>query len=114
MLAPLGGCIYSDVRLAGRTHDTTRDGRWLIIDSHSEERPRDILRYDSQANPERPLDLDKFEVVVGSPSQEGSPRVSPDGRWMTYQSLETGTFEIYLCDNSSHRPADRQRVDGGQ
>ena len=31
-----------------------------------------------------------------SPSTEASPRISPDGRWATVSSNESGTFEVYV------------------
>jgi predicted Ser/Thr protein kinase len=31
------------------------------------------------------------------PGQRENPRVSPDGRWVAYQSDESGRFEIYVC-----------------
>ena len=34
-------------------------------------------------------------VVVG-PETESMPRLSPDGRWLAYQSNESGRFEIYV------------------
>ncbi len=34
--------------------------------------------------------------VVTSPYAETQPRLSPDGKWLAYQSSETGRFEIYV------------------
>jgi Tol biopolymer transport system component len=36
------------------------------------------------------------ESFAASPADQGSPRFSPDGRWIAYDSDETGRFEIYL------------------
>jgi len=30
------------------------------------------------------------------PAYDGGPQLSPDGRWMVYQSNESGQSEIYL------------------
>ena len=35
-------------------------------------------------------------VFLGEPYTEQQPRFSPDGRWLAYQSNESGTFEIYV------------------
>jgi Tol biopolymer transport system component len=34
--------------------------------------------------------------LVTSPNTESLPRLSPDGKWLVYQSNETGRFEIYV------------------
>jgi len=35
-------------------------------------------------------------LVIRGPSDEGRPAVSPDGRWIAYQSNVSGRFEIYV------------------
>ena len=35
-------------------------------------------------------------VFLGGPSTEQQPRFSPDGRWLAYESNESGRFEIYV------------------
>jgi hypothetical protein len=35
-------------------------------------------------------------VFLGGPFSELQPRFSPDGRWLAYESNESGTFEIYV------------------
>ena len=57
------------------------------------------LRSGGEATP-RPL--------VQSPAREYGGRVSPDGRWITYFSDETGAFELYLAPFPAGAP--RQRV----
>jgi hypothetical protein len=34
--------------------------------------------------------------LVGSPADEVAPAISPDGRWLAYQSDETGRAEVYV------------------
>lgn len=43
-----------------------------------------------------PVDGAKAERVVGSRFEEQAPAVSPDGRWLAYQSNETGRVEVYV------------------
>ena len=38
----------------------------------------------------------KIRTIVRTPAYEGGARLSPDGRWMTYVSNESGQNEIYL------------------
>jgi serine/threonine-protein kinase len=41
-------------------------------------------------------DLAEHEVILDTPAFEASPRLSPDGRWMAYQSGESGRSEVYV------------------
>jgi Tol biopolymer transport system component len=36
------------------------------------------------------------EAIVDGPYAETRPAISPDGRWMAYQSDETGRYEVYV------------------
>jgi Tol biopolymer transport system component len=40
--------------------------------------------------------LGKPELFLGTPFFEGNPMFSPDGRWLAYDSNESGTFEAYV------------------
>jgi Tol biopolymer transport system component len=44
---------------------------------------------------------------------EGEARFSPDGRWMAYQSNESGQFEVYLRDFPGANIKKRISTDGG-
>lgn len=46
-------------------------------------------------------DSGKYTEFTDSPHQERRPRISPNGRYIAYQSNESGTFEIYVRENSS-------------
>ena len=35
-------------------------------------------------------------MFLSGPSAEQLPRFSPDGRWLAYESNESGAFEIYV------------------
>jgi serine/threonine-protein kinase len=52
------------------------------------------------SDPERPQP-GKPELFLGTPANELRPVFSPDGRWIAYESDESGSFEIYV------RPAPR-------
>ncbi|MGI8618333.1 MAG: TolB family protein, partial [Gemmatimonadaceae bacterium] len=66
------------------------DTKWLLIRiSPGSTYPRDILAV--------PLTGERTVVpIVTSPYSEIMPRFSPDGKWLAYQSDETGRFEIYV------------------
>ena len=40
--------------------------------------------------------LGKPELFLGTPFTEAYPAFSPDGRWLAYMSLESGTTEVYV------------------
>jgi serine/threonine-protein kinase len=71
-----------------RPGEFTPDGATLLYTSSNI--PRDILMIPvaGPAGPGTPL--------LAGPASEGSPTVSPDGRWLAYASDESGAFEIYV------------------
>ncbi|MEO7648186.1 MAG: hypothetical protein ABIV11_08135, partial [Gemmatimonadaceae bacterium] len=66
------------------------DTKWLLIrTSPGATYSRDILAV--------PLTGERKVVpIVSGPYSETMPRFSPDGKWLAYQSNETGRFEIYV------------------
>jgi Tol biopolymer transport system component len=66
------------------------DEKWLIVrTAPGAKYSRDILAV--------PLTGEKtVSVLVTSPYTESLPRLSPDGKWLAYQSNETDRFEIYV------------------
>jgi serine/threonine-protein kinase len=63
------------------------DGRWSIW----------IVPAEVDRDPRPPgVRLGKAEPFQGSGFSERSPVFSPDGRWLAYQSNETGTWEVYV------------------
>jgi len=65
------------------------DGKWLLYRTAPGTHNRDI--YGVQLDGDR-----KPVLLVGGPAQESHMRISPDGKWMAYQSNESGQFEIYV------------------
>jgi Tol biopolymer transport system component len=66
------------------------DNQWLIYrTAPGTKYPRDILAVrlgsDSSVRP-----------LVTGPNTESLPRLSPNGKWLAYQSNESGRFEIYV------------------
>jgi serine/threonine-protein kinase len=65
------------------------DDRWLAFEEQHPENQADIyaLQVDSVGNP---------IPVAATPANELGARFSPDGRWVAYQSDETGSNEVYV------------------
>jgi serine/threonine-protein kinase len=68
--------------------DITADGATLLYAKSN--LPRDIFMI-PVAGPPGP-----GTPVIAGPASEGSPTVSPDGRWLAYTSDESGDNEIYV------------------
>ncbi len=53
----------------------------------------------------------KETLLLNSPSDEVSPELSPDGKWLAYGSDDTGSYEIYVQAFSNGKlGADRKRI----
>lgn len=74
------------------------DGKTLVFSEFDPVTGSDLwtMSLDSQRDT-RPLLKTRFS--------EGNGSISPDGRWIAYQSNETGRFEIYLAPYMSPGPA---------
>jgi len=90
------------VRSADRQHhsDWSADGRRVVQERSSPKTKTDLWIADVQSGEARPLVRSTFE--------ERLPRISPDGRWLSYASDETGRFEVYLTD--LHRSGTKWQV----
>jgi Tol biopolymer transport system component len=70
--------------------DWSRDGRYLIYEEQDLKARHYDLKVVDLLGTQPPV------TVVGSPFQERLGQLSPDGRWLAYQSDESGTEEIYV------------------
>lgn len=64
----------------------SRDGQWLVYrdgDVHAVRTRGDSVRVD-------------LVGLVGTPFDETTPAISPDGRWLAYVSEESGRHEVYV------------------
>jgi len=69
--------------------DWSRDGRFLLYAAQSTRTASDLWAL--------PLTGDRKPFpVVQTPSDEAAGQFSPDGRWLVYQSNESGRSEIYV------------------
>jgi Tol biopolymer transport system component len=77
------------------------DGRYLVFGQNAEETGWDLWLL--------PLEGDRKPVpYLQTPFEEMSAAVSPDGRWLAYDSNETGAAEIYV--RSFPEPGEKHRV----
>lgn len=93
MWMPADGSAKADTLFAGWDINEaimSPDSRWLVVRTPpGEARHRDIFAI--------PLEGDRSpEPLVTGPASEQMPRISPDGKWLAYQSDESGRFEIYV------------------
>jgi serine/threonine-protein kinase len=66
--------------------DVTRDGKQLVF-------------FDLTTNDVMALDLDsdhRVQTLVQTPNAERNGTIAPDGRWLAYESNESGPSEIYV------------------
>jgi serine/threonine-protein kinase len=56
---------------------------------------QDIFTAPIEGDPGHPR-LGKAELFLGTPFLESYPAFSPDGRWLAYDSNESGNFEVYV------------------
>jgi len=70
-------------------HDTSRDGKFLVLDNWSSATDWDlwVLPLDGESKPTR---------FVTAPATQRRAQVSPDGKWIAYESSESGSFEVYV------------------
>ncbi len=71
--------------------DWSRDGRTIAVSHQSGE--WDIWLLNA-------TDSGKYTEFTNTPHQERRPRFSPNGRYIAYQSNESGRFEVYVRENS--------------
>ena len=66
------------------------DGKWLVFEERSAERGTDIMLLS--------LDGEELETraFLSRSFVDMMPAISPDGKWLTYVSDESGEFEAYV------------------
>jgi serine/threonine-protein kinase len=68
--------------------DVSPDGKHLVVEDYATGRERvAVVSLEGEAS---------LEPLVEGPGGQGSPAFSPDGRWVAYDSDESGQWEIYV------------------
>jgi serine/threonine-protein kinase len=91
LVQPLGGGPARRYPRAGVQwpSDWSADGRTLLFtDMRRATADEDVWAQPLDGGPARPY--------VATPTHERAARVSPDGRWVAYESDETGRWEVYV------------------
>ncbi len=84
------------------------DTAWLVIrTAPGGKNSADILRVKLTGSDRTPI-----PNVIG-PALEQMPRLSPDGKWLAYQSNETGMFEVYVQPFPAGGPSVKASDGGG-
>jgi eukaryotic-like serine/threonine-protein kinase len=69
--------------------DMSYDGKWIVYEQPGQKTANDLWLL--------PLDGDRKPVpYLQTPFDEMTARFSPDGRWMAYQSNESGRFQVHV------------------
>ena len=72
------------------------DGKMLLVDNGAPPSDGGILALDLDADQEP-------KMLAATPDNEFTTELSPDGRFFTYHSNETGQFELYVMEVASGR-----------
>jgi eukaryotic-like serine/threonine-protein kinase len=70
--------------------DWSRDGRFLLYGEADPKTGRDLYALPMTGNDRKPIE------VVKTPFEELNGQFSPDGRWLAYETSESGRFEIVV------------------
>jgi eukaryotic-like serine/threonine-protein kinase len=101
-----GGKVYYRGPGVQEPQDVSPDGKWLLFVDQRQARAGDINVLPlSPSGPAR--------AFVATPFNESSPRFSPDGRWVAYQSDVSGRPEVYVRPFEGSVVTTRLSKDGG-
>jgi serine/threonine-protein kinase len=89
------GTAQPQVLTQGIPWSFTRDGKRLAFNNVSPANIDDIWTVPVETGSSG-LRAGKPELFVQAPFHERGPMFSPDGRWLAYQSNESGTYEVYV------------------
>ena len=82
------------------------DGQWVLCEAQSQKSGRDLWLVSlADSSLSRPL--------LQSPYDEQEPNFSPDGRWMSFASNESGGWDLYVQDFPAGKRRQRVSSDGG-
>jgi Tol biopolymer transport system component len=101
-----GSVFYSGPGVE-EAQDVSPDGKWLLFIDYRQSVESDIKLLSLS---DAPLVARPF---VATPFNERSPRFSPDGRWVAYQSDVSGRPEVYVRPFQGSSVTTRLSKDGG-
>jgi eukaryotic-like serine/threonine-protein kinase len=83
--------------------DWSSDGRVIVGTGIGPQTQQDVWMYS--------MDTRSVTWLFRTPAREGSPRISPNGRWLAYQSDEAGQFDVYIA--TLPLSSDRWKISNG-
>jgi Tol biopolymer transport system component len=84
----------------------SRDGKWLLGDDFSPGKGKDVWAIAADGS-------DSIPVAAG-PASEAQPDFSPDGRWVAYESDESGRMEILVISFPDLAVKRQVSINGGR
>ncbi len=72
------------------------DGKVLALSQQNPDTTFEILTLPIEGNEKSGWKAGEPKPFMNSPSSEMEPAFSPDGRWLAYQSNESGGYEVYV------------------
>jgi serine/threonine protein kinase/Tol biopolymer transport system component len=96
--------------------DLSADGKWLFFSQRGESTRGDIWMQALDAKAEKPGTAASPRVAIQTTADESYPQVSPDSRWIAYNSDLSGDYEVYVRqvkDDGSFSEAERVSIGGG-
>ena len=92
--------------LYGRFPSWSRDGRYVVFDAVGIDSTRDVFWRDLSTQ-EQPKPLS------ATAAEEGFAQISPDGRYVAFQSDRSGRLEVYVVDSRGNGQPQVASINGG-
>jgi len=102
------GDVVLELNEALNLSDWSPDGKYILYSSQSPTTARDVWAVPLDGADRKPF------PVVQTPAEERGGRFSPDGKWVSYSSNETGREEIFVRPFPGPGPARRVSTEGGR
>ncbi len=83
-------------RQALATPAISPDGRYIVFRDTAPQTGSDLLLLDLGGDPQPSSDAGQPRPLLQTSFEETNGEISPDGRWLAYQSDSSGAFEVYV------------------
>jgi serine/threonine-protein kinase len=93
------------IQMPGSWHPS---GKYLAYSEQTAKAGADLMILPMEGDEKSGWKPGKPEVFLSTPKNEFQPMFSPDGRWIAYQSDESGVLQVFV--RPFHSPGDRQQV----
>ena len=93
---PADGSGKARLLVGGYRPYVSPDGRFLVFQLRGQGKNLSDIVYTALANPDAAIEPDSVRTIVEGPGDDLQGVLSPDGRYMAYQSDESGGYQIYI------------------